>query len=114
VNCAISRFVLDDGKLSSKSILIDTSRMRVSGKGGVDFTAEDIQLYVQPRAKTPQFLSVAIPIEVTGNFDNFRVGVRAADVIESVGQFATSVIWCRCRCCSGKRCLPTGATCAWR
>lgn len=93
VNCAISRFVLNDGKLSSKSILIDTSRMRVSGKGGVDFTAEDIQLYVQPRAKTPQFLSLAVPIEVTGNFENFHVGVRTADVIESVGQFATSVIW---------------------
>jgi AsmA family protein len=93
VNCAIGRFVLSDGKLSDKKILIDTSRMRVSGKGGVDFAAEKIKFYVQPRAKTPQFLSLAIPIEVSGSFDDFNVGVRATDVVQSVGQLATSLIW---------------------
>jgi hypothetical protein len=93
VNCAIGRFVLANGKLSEKSFLIDTSRMRVTGKGGVDFNDEKIQLYVQPHAKTPQFLSLAIPIEVSGKFDDFSVGVRATDVVGTVGQFVTSVIW---------------------
>jgi hypothetical protein len=93
VNCAIGRFVLNDGKLSNKDILIDTSRMRVTGKGRVDFAKEDIQLYVQPRAKKPQFLSLAIPIELTGSFDDFHVGVRASDVVGTVGQLVTSVIW---------------------
>lgn len=93
VNCAIGRFVLANGKLSEKSFLIDTSRMRVTGRGGVDFAAEKIQLYVQPHAKTPQFLSLAIPIEVNGSFDDFSVGVRATDVVGTVGQFATSLIW---------------------
>lgn len=93
VNCAIGRFVLADGKLSDKSILIDTSRMRVSGKGGVDFTAGEIQFYVQPRAKTPQFLSLAIPIQISGSFDDFSVDVSAADTVGSLGQLATSVIW---------------------
>ncbi|MFI4941556.1 MAG: hypothetical protein ACHP7O_14605, partial [Burkholderiales bacterium] len=93
VNCAIGRFVLKNGRLSDKTILIDTSRMRVTGKGEVDFAAEDIRLYVQPRAKTPQFLSFALPIEVSGNFNDFHIGVRPADVLETVGQFATSVVW---------------------
>jgi len=93
VNCAIGRFVLGDGKLSDKSILIDTSRMRVTGKGSVDFAAEKIQLYVKPRAKTPQFLSFAIPIEVSGGLNNFSVGVSAKDAVESVGQLATSFVW---------------------
>jgi AsmA family protein len=93
VNCAIGKFVLADGKLSDKSILIDTSRMRVSGKGSVDFTAGEIHFHVQPRAKTPQFLSFAIPIELSGSFDDFSVGVSAADTVESVGQLVTSVVW---------------------
>jgi hypothetical protein len=92
VNCAIGRFVMNDGKLSEKTILIDTTRMRVTGKGGVNFAVEDIQLYVQPHAKTPQFLSFALPIEVAGGFDEFHVGVRAADVLETVAQLATSII----------------------
>lgn len=93
VNCAIGRFVLSDGRLSDKTIMIDTSRMRVTGKGGVDFATENILLYVQPRAKTPQFLSFAIPIELSGNFNDFHVGVRPVDVLETVGQLATSVVW---------------------
>ncbi|MEJ1959672.1 MAG: AsmA-like C-terminal region-containing protein [Nitrosomonadales bacterium] len=93
VNCAIGRFVLEDGKLSHKTILIDTSRMRVTGKGGVGFAEEDIRFYVQPHAKTPQFLSLAIPLEVSGKFNDFHVGVSPADIVETVGQFATSIVW---------------------
>jgi hypothetical protein len=58
-----------------------------------EFKAEDIHLYVQPRAKTPQFLSFPLPIEVGGKFTDFHVGVRAADVLETLAQFATSVVW---------------------
>ncbi len=93
VNCAVGRFVLSDGKLSEKTILIDTSRMRVSGKGGVNFAEEDIRLYVQPRAKKPQFFSFAIPIELSGKVDDFHVGVSPVDVLETVSQLATSIIW---------------------
>lgn len=93
VNCAIGRFVLKDGKLSDKNILIDTSRMRVTGKGSVDFATEDILLNARPRAKTPQFLSLAIPIELSGNFNEFHVGVSTLDVLGTIGQFVTSVIW---------------------
>jgi uncharacterized protein involved in outer membrane biogenesis len=92
VNCAIGRFVLSDGKLSDKTILIDTRRMRVTGKGEVDFAQEAINLYVQPTAKTPQFFSLAIPIELTGNFKDFHVGVRAGDVLQTTGQLATSIV----------------------
>lgn len=92
VNCAMGRFVLDQGKLSDKAILIDTSRMRVKGKGNADFAAETFQLYVQPKAKTPQFLSLALPIEVQGRFDDFHVGVRTSDVFDFIGDIATSVV----------------------
>jgi uncharacterized protein involved in outer membrane biogenesis len=92
VNCAIGRFVLSDGKLSEKTILIDTSRMRVAGKGEADFKGEDIHLYVQPHAKAPQILSFPLPIELSGKFTDFHVGVRPSDVLGTVVQFATSVV----------------------
>ena len=93
VNCAIGRFELNDGKLSDKIILIDTSRMRVNGKGSVDFSDENINFKVQPRSKTPQFMSFAIPIELGGKFNDFHVGVSPADILQTLGQLATSVIW---------------------
>jgi hypothetical protein len=83
---------MTDGKMTEKTILIDTSRMRVRGKGGVDFGAEEVQLYVQPRAKTPQFFSFALPIELGGNLNDFHVGLRPGDVLETVLQLVSSVI----------------------
>lgn len=93
VNCAIGRFVLSDGKLSEKTMLIDTSRMRVTGKGSVDFATEDIRLTMQPRAKKPQFFSFALPVELSGNFNEFHVGVNPVDILETIVQLYTSVIW---------------------
>ena len=93
VNCAIGQFTLQDGKLSHKRILVDTSRMRAFGKGNADFATEKLQFYIKPRSKTPQFLSFAIPVEVSGSFDDFSVGVQAGDVLEVVGDMLTSVIW---------------------
>ncbi|WP_283744418.1 AsmA family protein [Sideroxydans sp. CL21] len=108
VNCAVGRFVLNDGKLSGKTLLVDTTRMRVTGKGGVDFTAEKINFYMQPRAKTPQFLSFSLPVELDGNFENFGVGVRPIDVLETMGQFTTSVVWAPLQMMFGKEAPSDG------
>jgi uncharacterized protein involved in outer membrane biogenesis len=93
VNCAVGHFGLSNGQMSDKAILIDTSRIRVTGKGRADFAEEDIQFYLQPRAKTPQFMSVAIPIELRGKFNDFHIGVRSLDVLETMGQLASSILW---------------------
>ena len=108
VNCAIGRFALNDGKLSGKTLLVDTTRMRVTGKGGVDFAAEKLNFYMQPRAKTPQFLSFSLPVELDGSFENFGVGVRPIDVLETMGQFTTSVVWAPLQLMFGKETPPDG------
>ena len=92
VNCAIGQFELADGKLADKILVVDTSRMRVTGRGGADFSNEKVNLYMQPRAKTPQFLSLAVPVEVGGTFNDFSIGVRAGDVVSTLGEFLTSFI----------------------
>lgn len=93
INCAIGRFELVDGILSDRAIVMDTGRMRVTGKGGANFRDETVHLRMQPRAKTPQFLSLAIPVEVSGGFGNFKVGVSAGDVLGTIGRVATSIFW---------------------
>ncbi len=108
VNCAIGRFALKDGKLSGKTLLVDTTRMRVTGKGGVDFATEKLDFYMQPRAKTPQLLSFSLPVELDGSFENFGVGVRPIDVLETMGQFTTSVVWAPLQLLFGKEPPPDG------
>lgn len=93
VNCAIGRFVLKDGKLNDEIILLDTSRMRVIGKGFADFVDEKIMLRMQPQAKKPQFLSLATPVDVKGSFDDFHIGVGAFEIVGTIGRLATSIVW---------------------
>ena len=93
VNCAIGRFVLKNGVLTDKTMLIDTSRMRVTGNGKADFATEQLHFYMQPRAKKPQFLSLAVPIELSGTFSDPHVGVNPVDVAETFTGFITSVVW---------------------
>ncbi|MBC8006438.1 MAG: AsmA family protein [Prolixibacteraceae bacterium] len=106
VNCAIGRFELSDGKLIDRIILLDTNRMRVTGKGQADFKEENFDLRMRPQAKTAQFLSLATPIQISGPFNNFKIGVSAGDIIGTVGRLATSIFWVPLQKLAGKK-IPT-------
>src|SRR5215510_5677803 len=74
VNCALGRFNLRDGVLTQDAIFMDTSRMRVTGEGGADFSRESVSLRLEPKPKSPQFFSLATPVQVNGSFTGFKVG----------------------------------------
>jgi len=93
VNCAVGRFELNDGNLVGRTILLDTGRMRVTGTGSADFGAETLNMRMRPQAKTAQFLSLATPIQVSGTFKNFKIGVSPGDIVETVARLATSIVW---------------------
>lgn len=93
VNCAVGRFSLDNGKLNQQQLVIDTSQMRVTGTSSASFVDETLQLRLQPQAKSAQFLSLAIPIEVRGTFKQFSVGPNPGDIFATVVRMATSIFW---------------------
>jgi uncharacterized protein involved in outer membrane biogenesis len=91
INCAVGRFDLRDGKLTQDEILMDTSRMRVTGVGKVDFATEELAFRLAPKAKSPQFFSLATPVQVTGKITDFKIGVAGSDLMETVGRLLTSI-----------------------
>ena len=93
VNCAIGRFTLADGKLTQRQLVIDTTKVRVTGNTNIDLAKEKLHMRLQPQAKTAQFLSLATPLEVKGSFDKFSIGPNPGDVLETIVRFATSVVW---------------------
>ena len=93
VNCALARFHLENGKLTQRNLVIDTTQMRVTGNSSADFSDEKLAMRLQPQAKSAQFLSLATPIEVSGTFSKFQVNVRPGDVVETVVRLATSIVW---------------------
>ena len=109
VNCAVGRFTLNDGKLAQRQLVIDTTRIRVNGEAQVNFTDERLRVRMQPQAKTAQFLSLATPIEVTGSFDQFKVGPNPGDVMQTIVRMATSIFWVPIQKLMGEKLPADGA-----
>lgn len=93
VNCAVGEFVLQNGVMTSKELVIDTSKVRVSGKGSIDFPARRFEVHLQPRAKKPAFFSLETPISIKGTFDQASAGVSPGGLVGSVINFATSPVF---------------------
>lgn len=92
VECLIAQLDVRDGKITEHVLLVDTTRMRVTGKALIDIEAETIDLNFSPVAKRPEFFSVATPVHVEGDFEDFEVVVRPEDLLGTVIRFVTSVV----------------------
>jgi hypothetical protein len=83
---------MKEGMLKPEIFLIDTTKIRICGKGQVDFKKETIDLKMAPRPKKPEFFSLATPIEVKGNFADFGVGIQAGGLFGTSIRFITSPV----------------------
>jgi uncharacterized protein involved in outer membrane biogenesis len=93
VNCIIVGFSAEAGVMQQKVIFADTSEMRIGGKAKVDFRNKTIEIYAAPKAKKPQFFSLATPVGMTGTFDKFGVSLSPIDVTATVVSFITSPVF---------------------
>jgi uncharacterized protein involved in outer membrane biogenesis len=75
VNCLKLSLDLKQGLMRQRAITIDTTQMRIQGTARVNFHKKNLELILTPLAKRPQFLSLATPIRVKGDFKDFRIGV---------------------------------------
>ena len=71
---------------------IDTSRVRVTGRGRIDLEAGDLRLTLTPKAKKPAFFSLATPVGVRGSVDDPEIDISAWEVTKSVGRFLASIV----------------------
>ncbi len=86
VNCLVGRFNLDDGVMRSEEFFMDTTQVRVKGKGEMNFKTETLDFKLNPRAKYFNVVSVPAPARVKGKFSDFALGVQATDIVKEVGR----------------------------
>ena len=90
VNCMVVRLGLEAGLLTEKAVFMDTTQMSVAGKIDIDFRKQEIDILMAPKAKRPEFFSLATPVKVHGSFDDFGVGISKVRAARSVISFITS------------------------
>lgn len=92
INCAVGRWSVVDGTLTPDVFFIDTSKIRICGRGRVDFKDEYIDLVITPTSKKPEFFNLATPLEVRGSFDDMNIGIESGGVIGTAIKFITSPV----------------------
>jgi uncharacterized protein involved in outer membrane biogenesis len=90
VNCVIVRFQIEDGLMQDRVVFADTSKMRVEGSAQVDFKKRALNVRAAPKAKRPEFFSLAVPVGLRGQFEDFRIKVNPAMLTGKAISFVTS------------------------
>ena len=90
INCVIARLGMQDGIMQEKSIYLDTTKMFIEGKSDIDFKQRELELQLSPDGKRPEFFSLAIPIKVTGSFDDFELKIGLVRMAGKLVSFVTS------------------------
>ena len=92
MNCIVGQLDLEQGKLRSRRLVIDTVSTRTEGSGTAAFATSEVSLRFVPRPKVPQFFSLATPVEVSGTFEDFRFAVRPADAFGTAARWVASPV----------------------
>jgi len=76
VNCLIARFDIEDGIMEEDELILDTSKLRASGKATIDFHSKELFVQLVPESKNPQMFRVEAPVVVEGSFSDIGFGLE--------------------------------------
>lgn len=87
IRCAYGDFAVQDGVMTPRALVFDTSETRLNGSGSIDLRNERLDLTIKPKTKKFSPLSLRSPLHVEGTFkqpdlrpDYARIGLRAAAI----------------------------------
>jgi len=92
INCLAGNFTLVDGIMNPEAFMLDTSQIRVEGKGEVNFKTDAIDFHLKPTSKSSHFFTAATPISITGTIAAPDIGVTTADVVGTIFRMTTSIV----------------------
>lgn len=92
INCLIASFGMEDGLMQERTIFMDTTHMSIEGEANINFKSEELKLKVSPKAKRPEFFSLATPVNVKGNFKDFGIAINKLKLTTSLASFITSPV----------------------
>lgn len=76
VRCAVARFDLHKGTLTSQTLVIDTDPVLITGAGTIELDTEALDLQIQGHPKHVRMLRVQAPVAIQGTLAHPSVGVE--------------------------------------
>ena len=90
INCLVASFGMNDGLMQERTIFIDTTNMSIEAAATINFKTRELKMLAAPKAKRPEFFSLATPVKVSGKFDDFGIGINVVRLTGTVTSFITS------------------------
>jgi uncharacterized protein involved in outer membrane biogenesis len=88
IRCVVADFVAENGRMTARTLVIDTDAEKILGEGSIDFANERYDLTLNAQSKRPSLLALRGPIVVDGSFSSPKVhpavGPIAARVASSL------------------------------
>ncbi len=85
IRCGIADFQARDGRLTARTLLVDTGVVLVNGKGSIDLNSESMNLRLEGDSKKPRLLRVFLPITLSGKLAAPKPGIEAGAAIAQGG-----------------------------
>lgn len=90
INCLVASFGMEDGLMRERTLFIDTTNMSIEGAATMNFKNRTVAVKAVPRAKKPEFFSLATPVWVKGSFDDIGVNINMIRMAGTITSFITS------------------------
>ena len=85
IRCIVANLAADQGRISTRSLVIDTEAEKIYGEGAIDFRSERYDLKLDAQSKKPSLLALRGPILIDGTFKSPRVHPAIAPIAARVG-----------------------------
>jgi uncharacterized protein involved in outer membrane biogenesis len=85
LRCAVANFDARQGVLNSRQFVIDTDPVRVEGGGGINLRDETLDMQLQGKPKSFQFVRLRAPITIKGPWQHPALGVKAGSAVAQGG-----------------------------
>ncbi|MGB5706567.1 MAG: AsmA family protein [Arenicellales bacterium] len=90
INCMIARFDIKDGLMKEEEFYLDTSKLRATGKGEINFKDQTISYVLTPKAKNFRLFQVQPPLKVEGSIADLQVGLKGGIIGTALQMVATT------------------------
>jgi hypothetical protein len=82
VQCLVSRFEVQDGVMTTRALVLETSDSTITGAGTVDFGKETLDLRLLAHPKDASVLTASTPVAIKGTFRDPTIDVVSEELEE--------------------------------
>ena len=82
VQCLVSRFEVQDGVMTTRALVLETSDSTVTGSGTIDLGQETLDLTLLAHPKDASVLTASTPVTLTGTFRDPTIDVVSEELAE--------------------------------